>query len=332
MRVLVAWGSKRGGTEGIGQTIAEELRREGLDVVAEPTSGLRRVRDFDAAIIGGALYANKWHRSAYRLIARNVVALRRIPVWLFSSGPLDDSAERATIPPVKQVAVLMQRIGAVDHATFGGRLMANAKGFPASAMAKKRTGDWRSQHRIRAWAGGIARTLPNARPGAASDPAGRSLPRLIAHGVFGWALCGALMAGLLQIAPTGIAVAIHAVAAPLLFAVVALHYFRAYGARDPLPVALAFTEIVVALDAAIVAELVLRDFSMFQSFAGTWLPFLLIFLATWVTGEVMSMMPAPRRASGTLEQHDWAARQSGAKWCTWRAWPPVAGRDARASR
>ncbi len=36
MRVLVAWGSKRGGTEGIAQTIAEALRGEGLDVAAVP--------------------------------------------------------------------------------------------------------------------------------------------------------------------------------------------------------------------------------------------------------------------------------------------------------
>ncbi len=187
----------------------------------------------------------------------------------------------------------MQRIGTVDHATFGGRLTADAKGFLASAMAKKRSGDWRNQERIRAWAGGIARALPNARPGTTSDPAGRSLPRLIAHGVFGWALCGTLMAGLLQIAPTGIAVAIHAIAAPFLFGAVAVHYFGAFGTRDPFPVALAFTAIVAALDAMIVAGLILRDFSMFQSFAGTWLPFLLIFLATWITGEIMAMMPAP---------------------------------------
>jgi hypothetical protein len=44
---------------------------------------------------------------------------------------------------------------------------------------------------------------------------------------------------------------------------------------------------------------VLRDFAMFSSFAGTWLPFGLIFLATWVTGLAMSMMPAPRPADAT---------------------------------
>jgi hypothetical protein len=33
-RVLVTWGSKRGGTEGIGKIIAGELERHGFDVVS----------------------------------------------------------------------------------------------------------------------------------------------------------------------------------------------------------------------------------------------------------------------------------------------------------
>ena len=37
------------------------------------------------------------------------------------------------IPPVPQVQELLERIGARGHVTFGGRLPADAKGFPASA-------------------------------------------------------------------------------------------------------------------------------------------------------------------------------------------------------
>ena len=102
------------------------------------------------------------------------------------------------------------------------------------------------------------------------------------------------MAALLQMTGTGLAIAIHAVAAPLIFGAIAVHYFGARGARDPLPTALAFTAIVALLDAGVVAALVLRSFAMFTSFAGMWLPFLLIFLATWMTGLVMSMIPAPK--------------------------------------
>jgi menaquinone-dependent protoporphyrinogen oxidase len=294
MRVLVSWGSKLGGTEGIARTIADELQRRGVDVVAQPAAAVRDIGGYDAAIIGGALYANRWQRDAYRLAARNVAALRRIPVWLFSSGPLDDSADRADIPPATQVAVLMERIGALGHTTFGGRLLADATGFPASAMAKKRSGDWRNQRRIQTWAADIAAALPEARPGPAVDPPARSLGRLVAHGVAGWAVCAVLMAGLMQVAGIGPAIAIHAVAAPLIFVGIAVHYFRARGARDPFPTALAFTTIVVLLDGGIVAGLVLRSLDMFTSVWGTWLPFALIFLATWTTGMMQSMMPATK--------------------------------------
>ena len=107
------------------------------------------------------------------------------------------------------------------------------------------------------------------------------------------------MGGLMAVASPGVAIGIHAVAAPLIFVAIASRYFGARGAREPLPTALAFTAIVAVLDAAVVAGLILRprlpgDFTgMFASFAGTWLPFLLIFLATWATGAIMSMIPTP---------------------------------------
>jgi menaquinone-dependent protoporphyrinogen oxidase len=296
MRVLVTWGSKRGGTEGIARIIADELHALGVEVIAMPACDVRDLRGYAAAIVGGALYANQWHRDARRLVARHIADLGRIPVWLFSSGPLDASADSSDIPPVTQVAVLMERIGARGHTTFGGRLSTDAKGFPAAAMARKRSGDWRNSERIRAWTAEVARALPHARPGAAVDPPARSLARLLAYGSLGWALCAALMGVLLQIVSIGTAIALHAAVAPLIFTGIAIGYFRVRGARDPVPTAIAFTAIVGVLDAAVVAGLVLRDFAMFASFAGTWLPFGLILLVTWVTGWVMSMIPAPRPA------------------------------------
>jgi hypothetical protein len=191
----------------------------------------------------------------------------------------------------------MDRIGACGHTTFGGRLSADAKGFPAAAMAKKLSGDWRNPELIRAWTHELVRDLPHARPRPAIDPPARSLARLLGYGVIGWALCAALMGLLLQTVPDSAAVALHAVAAPLIFTGLAVNYFRARGSREPRPTAIAFTATVAVLDAVIVAGLVLRDFAMFASFAGTWLPFGLILLVTWITGLTLSMMPAPRPAA-----------------------------------
>jgi menaquinone-dependent protoporphyrinogen oxidase len=296
MRVLVTWGSKRGGTTGIGQMLAAALARPGIDVVAAPAAEVRAITGFDAAIVGGALYANRWAASTRRFVNRNAQSLRKIPVWFFSSGPLDDSADRTIIPATTQVAVLAERVGAKGHVTFGGRLTPDAKGFPASAMAKKHSGDWRNPDRIRAWAAELADALPIARPGMAIDHPARSVRRLVSYGVAGWALCAATMGLLLRFVGLTAALVVHALAAPAIFLALARRYFRARGARDPVPTAVAWTAIVVLLDAVVVAGGFLHSLRMFGSVAGTWLPFALIFLATWATGELMSTMPWPTKS------------------------------------
>jgi menaquinone-dependent protoporphyrinogen oxidase len=298
MRVLVTWGSKRGGTAGIGKMVADALAANGIDVVAAPAERVASLDGFSGVIIGGALYANLWPWKARRFVSRHLAALRRVPVWLFSSGPLDDSADHGEIPPPRQVAVLAERIGAKGHMTFGGRLERNATGFPASAMAKTSSGDWRNPERIRAWAATLAAELATAAPGTPIEHPARSLSRLVAHGAVGWALCAVTMAVLLSLMDLSAALILHGLAAPVIFIVIAWNYFRAPGARDPLPTALAWTAIVLLLDLVVVAGALQRSLALFQSVAGTWLPFALIGLASWSTGVVVSMMPGGARQAG----------------------------------
>ena len=81
-------------------------------------------------------------------------------MWLFSSGPIGTThLLPGEIEPVPQVRRAMDRVGAVGHTTFGGRLTPDAKGFPASAMAKKLAGDWRDEESVRLWAKAIAASL-----------------------------------------------------------------------------------------------------------------------------------------------------------------------------
>jgi len=297
MRVLVTWGSKRGGTAGIGAMIAETLRASGVDVVASPVEEVMSLDGFSAVIIGGALYANLWPSKVRRFVNHHMRALRTVPVWMFSSGPLDASTDAKDIPPVPVVSVLAERVGALGHVTFGGRLEPTATGFPAKAMAKTHSGDWRNVNRIHAWAEEIAAALPYARPGPAIEPPAHSLRTLIWRPVLGWALCAAVMMLLVGTVPLGWALAVHAIAAPAIFATIARFYFHNRGAREPIATAIAWTSIVIGLDAVIVAGFVERSFAMFASVAGTWLPLLLIFVAVWSTGTIISMVPPPRRAA-----------------------------------
>lgn len=158
MHVLVAYGSKMGGTAGIAELIGDALTDAGLQADVRPVAEVSQLDRYDAVVIGGALYSGHWHRQARRFLLRHTDVLRQRPVWLFSSGPLNGSAAEE-IPPVPQVEELARRIGARGHATFGGRLPADAKGFPASAMAKTHAGDWRDPEHIRGWAADVAMEL-----------------------------------------------------------------------------------------------------------------------------------------------------------------------------
>ena len=164
MRVLVTYGSKRGGTEGIARMIADELEAENVDVDVLPGGEVGSVQGYDAFVVGGGLYANRWQRGARRFVKQHADVLRTHPVWFFSSGPLDDSASEHEIPPPAQVQALMDRVGVREHITFGGRLEPEAKGFLASRMAKTHAGDWRDPQRVKAWAHRIAQALTPRAP------------------------------------------------------------------------------------------------------------------------------------------------------------------------
>ncbi len=296
MRVLVTWGSKRGGTEGVARIIGETIEAQGFEVDMLPARRALDATGFDAVVVGGGLYANRWHADARRFVARRARELSHVPVWFFSSGPLDDSAARDVIPPTRQVETLMQRVGAQAHETFGGRLEADARGFPASAMAKEHAGDWRSPDRIRSWAMSVADALPTARPGLVIEQPGGTPERLFGYAVIGWGLCATVMTLLLAITTTTVAVVVHAVLAPMIFAALASRYFRLRGAHDPLPTAVTFTATVAVLDAAIVAGLFMQSAAMLASIGGFWLPLALIFAATLATGAIMQTLPWPKPA------------------------------------
>lgn len=110
----------------------------------------------------------------------------------------------------------------------------------------------------------------------------------LAHAIVGWALCGATMG--IGLAKTSLerALVIHAVAAPVIFGLLAALYFTFFGYVDPLAAAAGSVVVVIILDFFVVALLIQRDLAMFRSVPGTWLPFALIFLATYLIGRLTS--------------------------------------------
>ncbi|MFE9650708.1 flavodoxin domain-containing protein [Streptomyces sp. NPDC006365] len=162
--VLVAYGTTNGSTAQIAEAVAAVLRKEGFTSEALPAGSVTRVTPYDAVVVGGGLYAGRWHKDARRFVRRHRRELVERPLWLFSSGPLDASASERDIPPVPGVKRAMTRLDAREHVTFGGCLEEGAKGFIARKIVSSgKGGDFRNFPEIEAWAARVAGELAKTR-------------------------------------------------------------------------------------------------------------------------------------------------------------------------
>lgn len=165
MKVLVAVASKHGGTTGIAEAVADELRRHGLeatvrDVADDGVEGADGVDAFDAVVLGSAVYVGHWTKDAVRFVEEHLEALGTRPLWLFSSGPLGDPPATAEEPA--DAVAFADRLGARGHELFLGRLERAELGVVERAavrMVHAPYGDFREWDRVRAWAEQIAQTL-----------------------------------------------------------------------------------------------------------------------------------------------------------------------------
>jgi menaquinone-dependent protoporphyrinogen oxidase len=157
MRVLVATSSKHGSTAEIGRAIGSMLRGLGIESNVTEPEAVASVVEYEAVILGSAVYAGHWMKPIKELVERFSDELAERPVWLFSSGPIGDPP-RPEEDPV-DVAPIMEATRARGHVVFAGRLDKSKLGFAERAMVaafKAPEGDFRDWDEIRSWAEGIA--------------------------------------------------------------------------------------------------------------------------------------------------------------------------------
>jgi len=116
---------------------------------------------------------------------------------------------------------------------------------------------------------------------------------ILAHALIGWMLCFATIGIGRAVTTMEITLIIHAILAPVFFAVVSLVYFRKFNFTTPLQTAIIFISFVIAMDFFVVAILINKSFEMFTSLLGTWLPFALIFASTYLTGLFVWQVKQP---------------------------------------
>jgi len=160
MKVLVCAASKYGATSEIARAVADVLAERGCEVTVLPPEKVGAVDEFDAVVLGSAVYMGQWMKPARELAERSAGALAARPVWLFSSGPVGEPAKPAGNPV--DVTKILQASKARDHQIFTGKLAKKHLSFPDRAMAsaiRAQEGDFRNWAEIRAWAAGIADAL-----------------------------------------------------------------------------------------------------------------------------------------------------------------------------
>ena len=171
--VLVAYATKMAGTRDIATAIGEQLTAAGMSATVSDAHDVTTLDEFDAAVVGSALYAGRWRPEAVTLLTKYAKSGQQIPIWLFQSGPCGaDAADEVPVP--RRVQHVADAIGARKPVTFGGRLEpATARGFLARRMAiGPMAGDFRDFDRIRRWADTIAARLSSpASTGASHDGA-----------------------------------------------------------------------------------------------------------------------------------------------------------------
>lgn len=160
--ILIAVASRHGATGEIAQEIADVLRTElpGAAVEVRDAADPGDLAGVDAVLVGSGIYLGHWLPAARQLVERHRAELAKVPVWLFSSGPLGDPPQ-----PVDDLAAVTELGGTIHargHRVFAGRLDRGDLRWAerlAVRVVNASEGDFRDHHAIRSWAVEVAADL-----------------------------------------------------------------------------------------------------------------------------------------------------------------------------
>lgn len=161
MNVLVAVASKHGSTWEIAQTIGEVIADYGINVTVAQVDDFADISDYDAIVLGSAVYMGRWMRSARTFIRKHLRVLQSRPVWLFSSGPASNPHHQTNQQSV-DIEGIATRTSAIEHQVFAGRIdetHINTSERLILNLVHARQGDYREWGAICAWANNIAEML-----------------------------------------------------------------------------------------------------------------------------------------------------------------------------
>ena len=164
-KVLVAYGSRYGGTREIAEEIGKVLKQEDLEVDVLSADRAGDPTQYDALIIGSAVYIGQWRKEAANYLIKNEAQINGKPLWLFSSGPTGEGDPVELMKGwryPKKLEPVIDRLKPRGIAVFGGVAKESDLNILFKFMlnrVKAPLGDFRNWDTITDWAKNIADEL-----------------------------------------------------------------------------------------------------------------------------------------------------------------------------
>lgn len=164
-KILVTYASKYQSTAEIADRIAKVLSKSGLKVELRSVFVVDNVAEYDAVVMGSAIYMGQWMKESMNFLATYVEFLKLRPVWVFSSGPTGDGNPSEILDGFllpEKVKPYMKRIMPRDIKLFHGNLDLKRLNFGERLLIKSiraKIGDYRNWDDIEVWATQIAQAL-----------------------------------------------------------------------------------------------------------------------------------------------------------------------------
>lgn len=168
--VLVTYDSKKHATTEIAEFIGKTLKNAGLEVKVIHVDLAANLNEFDAVLVGSAVYYGQWMKAAANFLKENAATLAKKDVWLFSSGPTGEGDPVALLEGwqfPENLKDVVDQIAPHDITVFNGRVAPDKLNFGERFiinMVKSPKGDYRNWDAICAWAQTIAETLTVTEP------------------------------------------------------------------------------------------------------------------------------------------------------------------------
>src|SRR5512139_745896 len=86
--VLLAYATRFGSTQEVAESVAASLREAGLKVDLQLMRQVESLDQYEAVVLGAAIYNSKWHADAHQFLSQHQAALSQRPVVIFTLGPL----------------------------------------------------------------------------------------------------------------------------------------------------------------------------------------------------------------------------------------------------